>query len=1102
MIHIIAWMISLLAIGSATASPPPSPGFSEEVIQAGRASHIKTHSAMNSPARSARRMLQYTTPPEPQGIPVTRDAILEETRKTDRMTLSVEVRALGDAALDVLLEILADESVSLRDRDEIARHVLRLGKKERETRNLWHPPVPIEKRSFTEHAGRITDAICTYHGNNPSAQQLSGLVEIIPLDRLPGILEMCEDRREYLEIFCRLTHTDFYERRSIHTDNPTPEERAEHYRQVVQEAREWWTQHGEDGYKAWAIACVRRNYAAALQRYQDASEGNSRWSVHDYKYTPLIGPSTFEVLAKECEQAPTAIKPCLLNQIATTAHPDAAALMVKQLKSDDPGVLHAAISGLEKMNASQYTEQIRNVLRTTEDKKLIQDALRALSKLGKEHALEEIAQWMSHEDINVAFQAQGHLRPYFKTHPGELRDIAARHPDPEVRKKLHFLIDQAITQQDIYEAADPTRNHEIVRVIRDFLRSSDPQRRRHGLQLAAQNELAELLPLVVGLLDDKEVSDSAAGVLGSLGIPELSIENAPVFMGYSLYLDRQIAAWCYEKYGRKALPLIQKTAFVLPEPVPEFAMRYGPPMPFVGFIKVLIDERAEGVAQQLIEMIQRSAHPELLIPVLGFMDDAATAAFIGDLLAGEGGVSKLRAIEVASGRRLTQYADVLFDIALREPNEEAWSKARQDYEAGRITYEEYTPTSLDSSSHPTCSCRAAQALVAFGDARAWDAIKHCLLNEYVEKLQSFSAMSWGMTGADKLRSSKAFGVSISPLAKRHGDEMNAILRREIRGQKRTHVVLPLTAALVYDPSDEDLGLFREITSSSDLSQHSRVLAAVARSRLGDSTALSDLRKFLRMGLAGQLQVQWLFQTQPQPNFPRPWAGPASLEVYISQHSDRPTLQFRHVDLAAALDRLGDKTMTDEVLDDLVDERGVFKSGSYAVLRQFLGARAYKKAHDRLSRQNPEMLSWLKSYEMRFDDPQVSRAETIEIVAQRLDNLLYQRERIVIQNLTEIVDHLVKLFEEYLEIESAPVYLILDTLAQLGDPRALSLVAHDPLLLAEIKRYLPDGPPVVPGRFFKYNRVQDALRLQAWYFEHADRLRWDALSRRFRVSQHD
>ena len=116
----------------------------------------------------------------------------------------------------------------------------------------------------------------------------------------------------------------------------------------------------------------------------------------------------FEVLAKQCEQAPAAIKPCLLNQIATTTHPDAAALMAKQLESDDPGVLHAAISGLEKMNASQYTKRIRNVLRTTEDKKIIQDALRALSKLGKEHTLEEIAQWMNHEDINVAYQAQGH----------------------------------------------------------------------------------------------------------------------------------------------------------------------------------------------------------------------------------------------------------------------------------------------------------------------------------------------------------------------------------------------------------------------------------------------------------------------------------------------------------------------------------------------------------------------------------------------------------------------------------------------------------------------------------------------------------------------
>lgn len=1102
MIRIIACMISLVAIGPTAASPPPWPGFSEEVIRAGRASHIKTTSAMNSPARNARWLEEYMAPPQPEGIPITREAILEQIRKTDRSALSAEVRALGPSALDVLLEILADDSVSLRDRDEIARHLRRLGAEQRDRRERMHSLPPIEQRPLTEYAGRITDAIVEYHRNNSRAQELSGLVEIVPLDRLPDILVMCEDRREYLEIFSRLTHTDFYERGSLRTDNPTPEERVEHYRQVAQEAHEWWTQHAEDGYKAWAVAGVRRNFTAALQRYQDNPEGDSRWSIHDYKYIPRIGPSTFEVLAKECEQAPTAIKPCLLNQIATTAHPDAAALFAKQLESDDPGILHAAISGLQKMNASQYTEQIRTVLRTTEDNKIVQDALRALSKLGKEEALEEIAQWMNHEDPNIAYRAQSHLRPYFKTHPDELRDIAARHPDPGVRKRLHFLIDQAITQQDIDEISEAVQSRAIVRVLRDFLRSPDPQRRRHGLQLIAQNELAELLPLVVGMLDDREVRDWAASVLGELGIPELSVETAPLFMGHSLSLDRQIAAWCYEKYGREALPLIQQVAFELLEPDPNFAMHFGPPAPFVGFIKVLIDERVEGVAQQSIEMIQSSPHPELLIPVLGFMDDGVSAAFIGDLLTGVSPPSRLKAIHVASVRMLTQHADVLFDIALRESNKAVWSKAERDYEAGKITYEEYTPISLDRTSHPTCSCRAAQALITLGDTRAWDAIEHCLLSEYVEKWQNFSGRRWGMTMTERLLRSVAFGTSISPLAENHRHEMNALLHREISGQKRTHVVLPLTAALVYDPLDEDLQLFREITASSDLNQHARVLAAVARSKLDDSKARPVLREFLRMKLAGRLPVQWLFSTQSQPNVPWPWIGPASLEVYLPQHPDQRTLQLHHVDLAAALDRLGDKTMTDEVFDDLVNERGVFKSGSYAVLRQFLGARAYKKAHDRLSRQNPEMLSWLKSYEMRFDDPQVSRAETIEIVAQRLDNLLYQRERIVTQNLTEIADHLVKLFEEYLEIESAPVYLILDTLAQLGDPRALSLVADDPLLLAEMKHYLPDAPPVVPGRFFKYNRVQDALRLQKWFFEHVDRLHWDAVSRRFRVSQHD
>ena len=142
------------------------------------------------------------------------------------------MRALGAAALDVLLEIMADDSVSLQARDAIARHVLPLGAEGQDKRGLEYRRTAIERRQFTEHAGRITDAIIAYHRDNPSAQRLSGFVEIVPLDRLPNILMLCEDRREYLEIFSKLTHTDFHERHPASADNPTPEERAEHHRQT------------------------------------------------------------------------------------------------------------------------------------------------------------------------------------------------------------------------------------------------------------------------------------------------------------------------------------------------------------------------------------------------------------------------------------------------------------------------------------------------------------------------------------------------------------------------------------------------------------------------------------------------------------------------------------------------------------------------------------------------------------------------------------------------------------------------------------------------------------------------------------------------------
>ncbi|MCH8887757.1 MAG: hypothetical protein IIC13_14325 [SAR324 cluster bacterium] len=86
-------------------------------------------------------------------------------------------------------------------------------------------------------------------------------------------------------------------------------------------------------------------------------------------------------------------------------------------------------------------------------------------------------------------------------------------------------------------------------------------------------------------------------------------------------------------------------------------------------------------------------------------------------------------------------------------------------------------------------------------------------------------------------------------------------------------------------------------------------------------------------------------------------------------------------------------------------------------------------------------------------------------------------------------------------DHTPIQMI-QYLCEFGDLRGIALAAEDPLLLASVVRYLPDAPAVdFPAGHFDYNRVEDALRVQAWYQQHAGDLRWDPASSQFRMTGH-
>lgn len=286
----------------------------------------------------------------------------------------------------------------------------------------------------------------------------------------------------------------------------------------------------------------------------------------------------------------------------------------------------------------------------------------------------------------------------------------------------------------------------------------------------------------------------------------------------------------------------------------------------------------------------------------------------------------------------------------------------------------------------------------------------------------------------------------------------------------------------------------------------RILAAVALSKLGVSKVVPVLRGWVEESLgdpnsdAGRAQRRLLFRTARTDENQRAESEEQRLlSVQIAPQGVSWRLARHHVEMADALARLGDYTLVDEALDALVDIRGQFQSYAYHVLVQLLGARAYPRAAEHLRRKDPLLLRSLRWYALDQLDSQDMRAEAVRLLRENDDLLLSKRSLVKKLQLVEVSDRLVELFQEYARDDSSMVSFVLETLCELGDPRALALASDDPLLLARLAPYLAGAPlDAALDRSSKYNRVQDALVLQQWYRLNADALLWDGAIRRFKI----
>ncbi len=1078
---------------------PPEPfnwsSFDDEVIEVGR--------RVLRPQQAV-QITVYTPPPTDSGtteavrdepISATREAVLKkikvsvDVRGMRRPKAFEAIQALGLHAVDPLIEILSDDSLRRSYADRAVSLLILLVREPKEKPDGSRSTVP------SPTANHIFDAVVGYVQRHPEAPvYLFHLSRITRRERIPKVIELIESLSGAqqgcsIRLFNAVTYTSFPAIPLDFCGNSSPESIEQiikdgeaRQRESVDAIKAWWAAHKNESSEMWLTASLRRRISERTESLKDdvvtgADDKFQQWrknhTIREYyeRHGDIWQSSVFAMLVDEFDKAPGYVRPFVLRMIGTTRHPDAVSFIAPKLECADPNLQHAAVAALKDLKVFDYNEVIARILRSTKDESLAIEALEALEELAKSEAIEDFIYALDHPESLVSDRARRALRPFLVSHAERLREIAQSHPSKKVQRALAAMLDCAAASALGKAGAEQARVEEQSASTRALLRSDDSERQKIGISLVGQNQLAELLPDVLELIQspDDNIHRAAVERIQKMGVPNLTIENAPRVMGHSVMLDRHVAAYCYAKYGRRAVPLMIKAAFNLDDPL-KLGTKHVP-YPAVGLIRALIQEKITGIEEDVIRLVKNSRTDSSYIQLLELLDDSKSASLVGEFL--HYGNYRLAAIRVVRARHLRQHADQLFAIA-----------------------------SMNFGKHAgTIQHAATLALIDLDDPRAWQAAVTCLEGEHLDRRKRSVglALPW---------MESSFGAVLSRLKTSHRDDIHALLLEELQGENRRHVVVSLTTALCIDPEVADSEVFRAVATSPHSHDKARILAAVALSKLGDRGVIPVLHELIRSFIA----------PNPEPTIPRfkaiHWSAifssSSGWRIEGSRPSlleNRPPLQFsltwferHHVDIGLALRRLGDETLVDELVEAFSGVRGDFSWSAYRVLTGIIGLRAHDYARQWMESHEIESPHFLPELALALVDLDVPFKEVIPLLFED-DGMLSAGLRVLIASDTkEAANALEKAFHDLLGYGHCEKLRILDALCRLGDARGIALAAKNPLLLASVVRFLPDAIGVdFPAGQFDYNRIEEAMRVQAWYEQHAGDLRWDAELSQFRLA---
>lgn len=1101
----LTWLVGVclsVLCGAFACSRKPTklnwPSFPPDVIEAGRGASVP------APAGSVSWSVSTETPDaqteaSAATIPVTKESILSliEVSRMGATALerSAAFESLRDAdveAFEPLLAILKEDGLPCRYAASVMSLLARLGREDRIDGFVGQlPQVPAPKRPLSPHVNRIVDALVAYAAAHPDEQlPIAELARILPLKRLPELIDWAENssgtrQRDFISIFSKFTHTNFPMIPSGFCGHSPPASinkairlGEEKQRESPKLMRAWWAEHGQQPYSAWVIGeLMRRIEVERGWRTKSTKEyaDDPKMQAHRIRQLPYQSEAgleayAFEPLCKKLTESPVCVRPYIVGLIAQSDHPKRLEYLAGLLHNADDHLKSAAIETLGRLNARTYAKQIRQVLEDTSDTGLQEKAIDVLSDFGDSTALEAIASRLASNDYHVAGAAESGIKKLLAENVSNAEHLAKTHRNAEVRRQLSELLKQRSAQQ--------TKDH--LQPVADLLRSNDPKSRRVGVRLVANRNLVELLPDCIDLLSDADLDTrrSVVDLIVGMGIPELSIANAQKLLGYSLKLDQRIALYCHARFGDAALPLVRQVAFERHDPARRGSVKQGGikvGSPERKLFQILYDANDANLDERICKLI-REALPtnraSEYVSLLGFVGSTASIDLIDEFLDDKEHSYTFTAIRSIRRNRLTQYADRLAEIA-----------------------------EAQTSTEPI----AVKVLIEFEDARAWSAAVRFLEGNALNG----NTRSLGIPGPS---AAYRFGVKLAVLRDSHRSEMHEMLRAELVGPMRRWVVVALTAGLAHNPEAIDEELLLTIARNETAPRAAQISAAVALSHLHDVRCLPELQRLLRDCL--RFDCQPTYEACRPSEFIFPWGDfervrsevyprkqtkleleNAKLSLYSPHESSK-----EYSSIPDALRRLGDDSMVPELVEALFTPEGDWNWIAHTLLLELKGMEGYRLAREHAEQAYPKIADRLTKSAILMFGVEMSHNDVVEFLT--FDELALRDEAVLIikHDVREAIDPLIELFHKSADKRKRYRATILDILCRFGDPRGLDLALDDPLLFMEVADYLADPPiPPMKVRGFKFNGIQDALKLIEWYRRHRESLAWDDTIGKFRLA---